>query len=158
MNKQTKSFLNAFKGIGYTILNEAHLRFHIVATAFVIFFGILFNLSPIEWAVLCLVFSLVMALELVNTAVERVCDLYSTDYHPLIKIAKDVCAGAVLISAMGSIGVACVIFIKPDKIIEVFNMFLNNPLYIVLLILSIALALVFIVKCHAKTPSNKNCK
>ncbi len=158
MIKQTKSFLCAFKGIWYTILNESHLRFHIVATVFVIAFGIIYNLSAIEWAVLSLVFSLVMALELVNTAVERVCDLYTTDYNPLIKIAKDVSAGAVLISAIGSIGVACFIFIKPDKIMQVINVFLSNPVYIIILLLAIVLAFLFIIKCHSKAPSNKNCK
>ena len=137
MNKQLKSFLCAFKGIGYTILNESHLRFHIVAMAFVIAFGILFSLTAIEWAVLCLVFSLVMALE-------------------LLKIAKDVSAGAVLISAIGSIFVACFIFIKPQKIIQVYNLFISNPVYIVLLLLAIVLSLLFIFKFHTKKANNKN--
>lgn len=158
MIKQIKSFLCAFQGIWYTILNEAHIRFHIVATAFVIVFGILFELSSVEWAVLCLVFSMVIALELVNTAIERVCNVYTTDFHPLIKIAKDVSAGAVLVSAIGSIGVACFIFIKPDKIVQVYNLFLSNPVYIIILLFAIVLALLFIIKCHTKAPSNKNCK
>lgn len=155
-NKQIKSFLCAFKGIGYTILNESHLRFHIVAMAFVIAFGVLFSLTAIEWAVLSLVFSLVMALELLNTAIERVCNLYTTEYHPLIKIAKDVSAGAVLISAIGSIFVACFIFIKPQKIVQVYNLFTSNPAYIIILLLAIVLALLFIFKFHTKKANNKN--
>lgn len=156
MIKQIKSFYYAFQGILYTILNEVHMRFHIIATVFVIALGILYELSAVEWAVLCLVFSLVMALELVNTAIERTCNLYTTDFHPLIKIAKDVSAGAVLISALGSIGVACFIFIKPDKITQVCNLLLSNPVYIILLLIAIVLALLFIFKFHSKNNNNSN--
>lgn len=150
MIKQIKSFKYAFEGIWYTILNETHMRFHIVAAAFVIIFGVLYELSPCEWAVLILTISTVMALELVNTACERICNLYSKEKHPLIKIAKDVSAGAVLISALGSIGVACFIFIKPDKIIQLFYMFSENPLYIFLLVIGIVLGILFILKFHSK--------
>lgn len=150
MIKQIKSFKYAFEGIFYTVLNEIHMRFHIVVSVFVIIFGVLLELSAIEWTVLILTVSTVMALELVNTACERICDFYSKDKHPLIKIAKDVSAGAVLISALGSIGVACFLFIKPEKIVELFFMFLENPLYIILLCIGGILSILFIVKFHSK--------
>ncbi len=150
MIKQIKSFIYAFEGIWYTILNETHLRFHIVVSVFVIIFGALYELSACEWMILIITISTVLALELVNTACERICDFCSKEKHPLIKAAKDVSAGAVLISALGSIGVACFIFIKPDKIIELFNMFLNNPLYIILLLVGIILGILFISKFHSK--------
>lgn len=150
MIKQIKSFKCAFEGIRYTVLNEAHMRFHIVVSVFVIVFGVLFELSAVEWAVLILTISAVTAFELVNTACEKICNLYSKEKHPLIKIAKDVSAGAVLISALGSIGVAWFLFIKPDKIFEVFYMFWENPIYIILLCVGIILGILFILKCHGK--------
>lgn len=150
MIKQIRSFKHAFEGIWYTILNEVHMRFHIVISVFVIIFGILFELSAVEWTVLILTISIVMALELVNTACERICNLYSKEKHPLIKIIKDVSSGAVLISAFGSIGVACFLFIKPDKIVELFFMFLKNPFYTVILCIGIILGILFIAKFHSK--------
>lgn len=150
MIKLIKSFKYAFEGIWYTVLNEAHMRFHIVAAVFVVIFGVMYELSPCEWAVLIITISAVTALELVNTACERICNLYSKEKHPLIKIAKDVSAGAVLISALGSIGVACFLFIKPNKIIELFYMFSENPIYIIFLCIGIILGILFILKFHSQ--------
>lgn len=150
MIKQIKSFKYAFEGLWYTVLNETHMRFHIVVSVFVVIFGMLYDLTSCEWAILIITISTVMAFELLNTACERICDLYSKEKHPLIKTAKDVSAGAVLISALGSIGVACFIFIKPDEIIRLFYMFLNNPLYIVFISIGIIFGILFILKFHSK--------
>lgn len=156
MIKQIKSFQYAFEGIWYTIRNEAHMRFHIVIAIYVLSFGALYALNIYEWAILIVVISLVIGLELVNTAMERLCNLYSKEIHPLIKIIKDVSAGAVLISAFGSVGVACFIFIKPDKISQIFFMFLQNPLYAAIFIVSIILSILFVLKFHPKKEKTYN--
>lgn len=150
MIKQIKSFKYAFEGIWYTIRNETHMRVHIAIAVLVLIFGALYELAPGEWAIIIITIAAVMALELVNTASERLCNLYTEEIHPLVKIIKDVSAGAVLIAAIGSVAVAGVIFIKPEKITEIFFLFIENPIYIIGLIVYIVIAVIFVVKFHPK--------
>ena len=73
--------------------------------------GFIFNINQTEWLVIILCCIIVLALELINTAIENLCDLVSKDFHPVIKIVKDTAAGAVLVSAIGSAVAGAVIFV-----------------------------------------------
>ena len=66
--------------------------------------------SPLEWAALALMVVLVLAAEMVNTMVEALVDLVTTEYHPLAKVAKDVAAGVVLLTSIGAVVVGLLIF------------------------------------------------
>ena len=76
------------------------MKIHCVFAILVIIAGVIFGLSLTEWCICLTLFGLVMALELVNTAVEAVVDLVTEERKPLAKIAKDTAAGAVLIAAI----------------------------------------------------------
>lgn len=76
------------------------MKIHVAVTLLVIIAGFILGLSVTEWCICLGLFGLVMALELVNTAVEAVVDLVTAERHPLAKIAKDTAAGAVLIAAI----------------------------------------------------------
>ena len=76
------------------------MKIHCIMAVLVVIAGIILKLSPVEWCICLGLFGLVMALELVNTAVESVVDLVTSEYKPLAKIAKDTAAGAVLIAAI----------------------------------------------------------
>ena len=99
-NKLYKSFGYAFEGIGNTILHERNMQIHCTVTILVVIFGFLLKISLQEWFVCLLLFALVLSLELVNTALEAVVDLVTTEKKPLAKKAKDAAAGAVLMSAI----------------------------------------------------------
>jgi diacylglycerol kinase len=73
--------------------------------------GLLLSLSPVEWAVLAGMITLVTALELLNTVIEAVVDLLAPEYHPGAKVAKDVAAGAVLAAAIGAVFVGGFLFV-----------------------------------------------
>jgi diacylglycerol kinase (ATP) len=73
--------------------------------------GVLLGLSVVEWAVFAAMVVLVLAAEMVNTMIESLVDLVTQEYHPLAKVAKDVAAGIVLLTAIGSIVVALLIFL-----------------------------------------------
>jgi len=73
--------------------------------------GILLKISSTEWLFIVLCSMLVLMLELINTAVEYLCDTITTDFHPVIKIVKDISAAAVLISAAGSVITGLIIFL-----------------------------------------------
>lgn len=111
-----KTFGYAFEGILTGIRKERNMRIHTAAMILVVFFGTVLGLSATEWCICLVLFGLVMALELVNTAVEAVVDLVTEERKPLAKIAKDTAAGAVLIAAIMAVVIGCIIFLP--KILE----------------------------------------
>ena len=74
------------------------MRFHISAAVLVTAFSLVYHLTAEQYGLLFFVIGAVLALEAVNTAIERLADAVSEDYHPLIGAAKDLAAGAVLIA------------------------------------------------------------
>ena len=111
-----KTFGYAFEGILTGIRKERNMRIHTAAMILVVFFGTVLGLSATEWCICLVLFGLVMALELVNTAVEAVVDLVTEERKPLAKIAKDPAAGAVQIAAIMAAVSGCIIFLP--KILE----------------------------------------
>ena len=87
------------------------MKIHRTVTLLVVIAGLILGLSVTEWCICLVLFGLVMALELVNTAVEAVVDMVTEEFHPLAKIAKDTAAGAVLIAAIMAAIVGLIIFV-----------------------------------------------
>lgn len=106
-----RSFQNAFMGIITAILRERNMKIHFFVAAFVIFASFLFKLPASEWLLVLFAIGGVMALELINSAIERAVDLATDEYHLLAKQAKDMAAGAVLVYAILSVIVGLVIFL-----------------------------------------------
>lgn len=109
--KHKNTFIHAAAGISHAFRKEANFRIHVLAMALVLTLAVVFQISATEWLFVCGCCMLVLTMELMNTAIENLCDLVSGEYHPLIKIIKDVAAAAVLLSAAGSIVTGCVIFL-----------------------------------------------
>lgn len=98
------SFRYASAGVSYAFLTQRNFRVHCLMGTIAISLGACLRLAPLEMAIISLTSSLVLTLELLNTAIESVVDLtVEQTYHELAKIAKDCAAGAVLISAMASL-------------------------------------------------------
>lgn len=109
--EQKNTFIHAASGIGHTFSKEVNFRIHVVVMAFVIVLGVVLQISAMEWLFVAGCSMMVLSMELMNTAIENVCNLISAEFHPLIKIIKDVAAAAVLVSAIGSIVTGSVIFL-----------------------------------------------
>ncbi|HEY5975529.1 MAG TPA: diacylglycerol kinase [Geobacteraceae bacterium] len=92
----------AIEGILYTARTQKHMRRHFVSAIALIFLVIYLKVSALEFTLLAISVAFVLFAELMNTAVETVVDLVSPEYHPLAKVAKDVAAGSVLVSAIGA--------------------------------------------------------
>ena len=90
---------------------EQNFRVDLVATILVLAVSFFTGLSALEWCIIILLIAGMLALEMVNSAIERVVDLATQDIHPLAKAAKDIAAGAVLIYALASVVIACIIFL-----------------------------------------------
>ncbi|MGN0204907.1 MAG: diacylglycerol kinase family protein [Coprococcus sp.] len=112
-----KSFGYAFEGIFTCIRKERNMKIHCIFMIMVIIAGMVLDLSVTEWCICLILFGLVTALELVNTAVEAVVDLVTEERKPLAKTAKDTAAGAVLIAAIMAAIIGCIIFIP--KLLQV---------------------------------------
>ncbi|GEN84351.1 diacylglycerol kinase [Sporosarcina luteola] len=106
-----KSFQYAIKGILHGVRSERNLKFHVFAAAVVLSASYLTGLSANEWMIIIILIGGMIALELVNTAVEKVVDLITEDFHPLAGLAKDLAAGAVLVFAVCSAIIGMIIFI-----------------------------------------------
>ncbi len=118
MKKLLKSFKYAFEGIFTGIKEEQNMKVHIVIMILVIIFGIMLKISTIEWIICIVLFGLVISMELINTAIENTVDLVTKEKNEQAKIAKDVAAGAVLVSAIASAIIGLIIFVP--KVISIF--------------------------------------
>lgn len=105
------SFKFAFDGLREVAFNEPNFRIHLSFASAALLTGLLLNLSVFEWLLLLFTICFVLILELFNTAIEKIVDLVSPEIRPKAKIAKDVSAAAVLISASLSILVGVVLFL-----------------------------------------------
>lgn len=114
-----KPFLYAIAGVFAAVRGERNMRIHLVAAAAAASLGAWFGLSACEWVAVVICCALVMSLECLNTAIEAAVDLASPEIHPLAKKAKDCAAGAVLIAAIGSAIVGCIIFVP--KLLRFFT-------------------------------------
>lgn len=106
-----RSFGYAFQGIGTCIKKERNMKIHCLATIVVIISGTVVRLSVSEWCICILLCGVVMALELINTAIEAAVDLVTEEKRPLAKVAKDTAAGAVLIMAIAAAVIGFMIFV-----------------------------------------------
>ena len=96
-------FRYAFRGLWYAIRTQRNMRFHLIVATLVVIVGIFFHVSAVEFAMLFVAITGVFLAEMFNTVIELCVDLASPNYHPLAKVAKDVAAGAVLLSAILSV-------------------------------------------------------
>jgi len=106
-----ESFYYALCGLADALRSERNMRLHIAATVIVLMLGFWFTLERLEWLFVFSAIFLVMTMEMLNTALERVVDLFTRQYHPLAKLAKNAAAGAALLAAVYAIIVGLLIFL-----------------------------------------------
>lgn len=118
MKKLIKSFKYAFEGIFTGIKEEQNMKLHITIMILVIIFGIILKINTIEWIICIALFGLVISMEMINTAIENTVDLITKEKNEQAKIAKDIAAGAVLVSTIASSIIGLIIFVP--KILSIF--------------------------------------
>ena len=110
ISARLRSFTYAGRGIWLTLVSQHNAWIHAVATIMVVVVGYLLGISRVEWCLIVLACAAVWTAEALNTAVEFLADATTQEHHPLIGQAKDVAAGAVLITAIAAIINATIIF------------------------------------------------
>lgn len=110
MKKFTKSFLHAVRGIRHAFRNERNFRIESAFALAVLFLTFFFPLPATERAAVILTIGVVLALEILNTAVEWLMDVLQPEYHESVKVVKDLSAAAVLIASVFAMLVGVVVF------------------------------------------------
>lgn len=111
MRRLLRSLTHAGKGILFTLRNERNFQVEITVALLVLLFMVWLPITSLEQLVLILAIVLVLSLELVNTAVERVMDILKPRVHPYARVVKDVMAGAVFVVSFGALILGLVIFL-----------------------------------------------
>jgi len=105
------SFQYAIEGLGFAIRTQKNIRIHLLIALFVFIISLMFRCSGLETALLLTIITIVISMELINTSIEATIDLVSPHNQPLAKIAKDLGAAAVFVSAMFSIAIGLIILV-----------------------------------------------
>ena len=122
MSRFIKSVGYAWRGIKNCLASEPNFKIHISSGVLVLIAGFIFKISIHEWLAVLLCIGFVLSMEMLNTAIEKLCDVVYKEFHPGIRVTKDIAAGAVLVSAIIAAVCAAIIFIP--KIISLFQSYL----------------------------------
>lgn len=138
-----RSFHHAFEGIVYATRTQPNLRLHLIAAALVLGATLYLRLQRPYVIAIVITVAMVIAFELLNTAIESVVDLMTVAHHPLAKIAKDTAAGAVLIVAFAAVVVGYLTFYEGilaggDRVYTAALALPANAVFIGLVIVGIA--------------------
>ncbi len=109
LKKYGASFYFAARGLRFAWQQEVHFRFQVLVAVIVVGLSFVFSCSEAEKMILVVVSGLVLALEVVNTAVEHLVDVVKPSLHHSVLIVKDLLAGAVLLSTFMALAVAGII-------------------------------------------------
>lgn len=118
LKKRSKSALYALNGLRVLFLEEHNSRIHIAIVIVVVTAGFLLKISNTEWLVVCILIALVFSLEIINSAIENICDYISPQWNEVIKKVKDLAAAAVFVSSVMSVICGAIIFLP-----KLYNLF-----------------------------------
>ena len=109
LSARAKSIGYAVSGIGFVIRNEHNARIHIAAATGVTMMGLFYEIDSADWLILVLAIVSVWFAETINTAFEYLCDVVSPEKNESVRHAKDIAAGAVLITALGAVVIGVIV-------------------------------------------------
>ena len=148
IRKLVDSFNYAINGIIHSVRTQRNMRIHFTLSLAVLTACFIYDITKIEFLIIAITVTMVIAAELINTAIESVVDLTTNFYHPLAKIAKNTAAGAVLITAINAVLVGYIIFW--DKVtnatFEIVNKVKGTQPYMIFIVLVMVCLLTIIVK------------
>lgn len=154
MKKQMIAFFKGFKyaynGIKVTILQERNFRFHLVIAFYVYLFSAFYNFSKIEYVIITMLIGGVLALELVNSAIERCVAKPDKAHDGYAGLAKDMAAGGVLVFAIASAVCGVILFFDIAILQNILQFYKTNLVALAILALTIILNIFFVFKINKK--------
>lgn len=145
-----KGFGYAGQGIWAAIKAERNLRFHICAACYVLLFSLFYPFGPVEYSILFISITGVMAMELMNSAIERAVDTPDPAHWLTAGGAKDMAAGGVLVFSIGAAASGIALFCRLEQFKAMLAWFAAHPVALAGLILTLPLAWWFIFKTGRK--------
>jgi len=119
--KRSKSALYALNGLKILFSEEHNSRIHTGIVIVVVIAGFLLKISNIEWLVICILIAMVFSLEIMNSAIENLCDYISPQWQPMIKKVKDLAAASVFVASVISVICGAIIFLP-----KLCDLFISN--------------------------------
>ncbi|MGO1368128.1 MAG: diacylglycerol kinase [Senegalia sp. (in: firmicutes)] len=153
MKRLIDSFNYAVEGIIYTLKTQKNMRIHFSVMVLILFLSLFFNFSKLELLSLFFAISLVIIAEMINTAVEKTIDMFTSEFHPLAKIAKNVAAGAVLVAALNSVMVGYLLFfdrVNPFTGSIIFKI-RSSPIHLTFICILLITIITIVVKTISQT-------
>ena len=111
MKKIKNAFFFALHGLKYAFVNERNFRIEIFFALSACITAYALHIPTVEWLVVIINIAFVISAELLNTAIEKLCDVAWKEIHPAIKIIKDVAAAAVLVASITAFICALIVFV-----------------------------------------------
>ncbi len=106
-----KGFVYAFNGLVIFFRHERNGRIQLLIAVLVVLLGFIFHISAAEWMIVLGCIATVLSFEMINSAIEKLCNLVHPAYHPAVKTIKDVSAAAVLFVSLISAIAGVIIFL-----------------------------------------------
>ncbi len=143
-----ESFNFAIEGVIHVLRTQRNMRLHFAAAVAVIVVAVAVGVSKLELSVLLISIAFVLVAEMINTAVEGAIDAATTSFDPMAKLAKDIAAGAVLISSVNAVAVGYLVFAgkAADKTADVLDRVRSAPAQITLVALVLTVIIVIATK------------
>ena len=111
MKHIVKSFKYAIDGVREAFQSEKNMKVHFIIMILAIILGVVLKLSSVEWAILIITIGLVLISEFINTSLEQIVDIVSPEIKEKARIAKDVAAAGVLVSAIVAVLIGAFLFL-----------------------------------------------
>ena len=151
---KNKSFLNSFlhavDGIFEACREERNMRFHIVTGVLICVFAHFYGLTSSEWAVLGMAITIVIAAELINTAVERTVDTATEEIRETARVAKDAAAGAGFVSAVGAVFIGVCLFGDAARITYALKTIFTDLQNMIICGTAFAMCIIFLILTNRK--------
>lgn len=111
IKRTLRTFKYSLAGLAYAYKNEQSMWIHAIGSLFTIVLGFIYHLSLSDWAIIFIALGVILASELINTAIEAAVDLCTLEIHPLAKIAKDCGSAATFVLTLVSIVICLFVFV-----------------------------------------------
>lgn len=143
-----ESFNYAIEGVIHVLRTQRNMRIHFAIAVAVLVIAVAVGASRVELIVLLLSITFVLVSEMINTAIEGTIDAATTSFDPMAKLAKDIAAGAVLISAVNAVAVGYLVFAgkAADKSADVLDRLRDAPAQVTVIALVVTVILVIATK------------
>lgn len=153
---QNRGFFNsvgaALEGIVHTLKTERNMRLHFFVAFLVLIGSIYLNFSAVEFMLLCFAVTFVLAAEMINTVFEYVVNLIRDEYHPTVKVIKDISAGVVFVSSINALVAGYILFLRhaAERVSTTFRIIKQSSWHMTLIVFLLVIGFVLLIKILRK--------